>query len=119
MPRPFDPTFTRPRKQVGVGTMAERRASKRLNARLTPGSGATDKQKGDMVTPDFLIESKATQGASMSVKLAWLEKIAGEARAINREPAVVVQYVDASGRPVQDGAWVMVPERVFREIKGA
>ena len=80
------------------GQKAEVRASKRLGGRLQPGSGCISE--------------------SLSLKLEWLRKISKEAADITKEPALTIQFVDGSGRPVLDGAWVMVPERVFKEIIG-
>jgi hypothetical protein len=100
------------------GQKAEVRASKRLGGRLQPGSGCKDHSKGDFFTPDFLFESKSTISESLSLKLEWLRKISKEAADITKEPALTIQFVDGSGRPVLDGAWVMVPERVFKEIIG-
>lgn len=97
------------------GQVAEKRTAKRLAADLTPASGAIDGAKGDMATCDMLIENKATKNASMSLKLDWLQKIAHEAEGKGKQPALAVQFVTTDGKPVRDGAWVMVPEWVFKE----
>lgn len=105
-----------------VGRDAERGSMRRVGARRVRGSGAWDGEKGDgrLDTPgdlpDFLIEHKATQRRSFSVQLAGLQKAAREARQAARQPAFHVVFCDGTGRPVRDGAWVMVPENVWREL---
>ena len=98
------------------GQQAEKRAAKRLKGRQTPASGAMDGAKGDIVKRTFLIESKATKNESMSVKLAWLDKIAKEALDTGRDPALLIQFVDAAGNPWRGSGWVLIPERVFAQI---
>jgi hypothetical protein len=97
------------------GQRAEKRAAARLGGRQQPGSGNQDHSKADIKLPDFLIESKATLAASLSIKLEWLATVSTQAAAINREPALLIQFVDGQGRSLGGGAWVMVPERVFKE----
>lgn len=99
-----------------TGRKAERKAAKRLNGRLTPGSGAKQGFKGDIVKSAFLVESKATQNASISVSLVWLDKIAKEALDAGKDPALIIQFVDAAGNPWRGSSWVLIPERVFAEI---
>jgi hypothetical protein len=98
------------------GQKAEKRLSKRIKAKLTPASGALEGAKGDMEKRNFLIESKATKHASISVTLEWLDKIAIEARDRGKDPALVIQFVDAAGNPWRGSSWVLIPERVFAEI---
>jgi len=98
------------------GQRSEKRAAARMGGRLQPGSGSKDHSKGDFKLPAFLVENKATTSLSMSVKLDWLRKISGEAAGFTKEPALAIQFVDGQGKPVADGAWVAIPERVFREL---
>jgi hypothetical protein len=98
------------------GQKAEKRAAKRLKGRLTPASGALVGAKADIVKRTFLIESKATKHESITVKLEWLDKIAKEALDTGRDPALIIQFVDAAGNPWRGSGWVLVPERVFAEI---
>lgn len=100
------------------GQQAEKRAAKRLGGRQTPGSGSRDHSKGDIVLPTFLVENKTTVGESLGLKAEWLRKIAREALSRNREPALAFQFVNAQGKPAEDGAWVAIPERLFREVFG-
>ncbi len=63
-----------------------------------------------------LIESKSTIHKSLSVKHAWLRKIAAEASAQNLRAGLAIQFVDRTGRPVQDGSWIMLQEQTFRAM---
>ena len=54
------------------GSLAEKKAAKRLGARPTFASGSLDFQKGDFSTSDFLFENKSPVARSLSVKLDWL-----------------------------------------------
>lgn len=115
----------RSRTPQDVGREAERESMKRVGARRVRGSGAWDGEKGDgrLDTPgddlpDFLVEHKATQRGSFSVQLAGLQKVSREARQAARQPAFHVVFCDGTGRPVRDGAWVMIPERVWEELIG-
>jgi hypothetical protein len=111
-----NPLMKRLERRPEHGQKAEKRAGTRLGGRLQPGSGCSPNNKGDIKTDHFLVESKSTINGSLSLKHEWLRKISGEAIAISREPALIVQFVDAQGRTVPDGGWVMVPERVFKEL---
>ena len=116
MTRPFDPSFITQKTRKGIGHKAEKKASFRFGAKLRPGSGATAGAKGDFIDQSFLYESKATEKASFSIKKAWLDKISKEARELNREPVLVVQFVDGDGAVTRGGSWVMIPERLFKEL---
>lgn len=89
--------------------------AKRLGARLTPASGAAN-TKGDAVLGDMLLEAKSTTANSMSLKLDWLIKIASEALLTGRTPALTVTFTNDKGDPHRDGAWVLIPERVFKDL---
>lgn len=101
-----------------LGRISENRTCKRLHGKQTPGSGALDGAKSDMVVGGFRIESKATTNKSMSLKYDWLKKISQEAAQCGQVPALTVQFVAADGRPVTSGSYVMIPEWVFRELLG-
>ena len=98
------------------GQKAEKLAARRLKGRLTPASGALAGAKGDIVKRSFLIESKATKHESIGVRLAWLDKIAKEALDAGKDPALIIQFVDATGNPWRGSGWVLIPERLFFEI---
>ena len=98
------------------GQRAERKAAKRLKGTLTPASGAKDGAKGDIVLRKFLVESKATKHESITIKLAWLDKIAKEALDTGRDPALLIQFVDAAGNTWRGSGWALIPERLFVDI---
>jgi hypothetical protein len=82
----------------------------------TLASGATDLERADMKSDEFLIEAKSTVNASLGVKLDWLIGIADEATAQGKEPALAIAFVDAQGRPHRRGRWVAVEEDLFRRL---
>jgi hypothetical protein len=107
------------REKIGdAGRKSEKKVASRLNARMTPNSGAKKGAKGDMSTRDWLIEAKATEKDSMSVQLDWLAKITGEASQDHKTPALTVTFVTGDGKPRKRGKWVMIPEHVFEELIG-
>ena len=111
-----DNPYLRRRGGIGrTGRKAENRAAGRLKARQTLASGALG-QKGDYDAGSFLVENKATTAGSMALQYEWLVKIAREAVMAGKDPALAVQFTRSDGRPVDDGAWVMIPETVFRRI---
>lgn len=65
---------------------------------------------------DFLVENKATEHRSISIKLDWLDKISREAREEGKAPALSFQFVDKQGHSVRGGRWVMIPEDEFKEM---
>lgn len=113
---PVDNPYLRRTRTPTHGQQAEKRAARRLGGRQTPASGALEGAKGDIRRGKFLLESKATRKRSMSVQLAWLEKISKEALDAGLDPGVVLQFVDSTGRSYPAGRWVLVPERVFEEL---
>lgn len=80
------------------------------------GSGSQDHSKADIKGSTFLVESKATVKDSISLKAEWLRKVSAQALEISKEAALIVQFVDASGKVIPGFSWVMVEERVFREL---
>ncbi len=99
-----------------TGRKAETRTNKRLGGRATRASGAMQSDKGDIVLEEFLVENKATETASFSLKHEVLAKISREALDTKRQPALTVQFVDSIGKPKKFGSWVLVPEPLFRDI---
>lgn len=99
-----------------IGRKNEKQTSRRLNAKLTPGSGATATFKGDMTFNNYLVECKATENNSLSLKLEWLGKISREALEVGKKPLMTITFTDDTGRPRRHGAWVLVPETEFKEL---
>lgn len=98
-----------------VGRAAEKRMANDLKARLRPASGAMQGAKGDMTSGKVLIEAKSTVNDSLGLKHAWLAKIAKESRDLGMMPALAVNFTDGTGRPVQNGAWVLIRRSDFVE----
>lgn len=104
------------------GKLYEAKVAKKMGARLQPNSGATAGFKGDMKLTKgknrFLIESKTTLDASISVKLEWLVKITEEARAKAMTPALLFSFVLPNGRPAPNAEteWVAMPLQTFNEL---
>lgn len=107
-------------KKIYTGLEAERRAAKGYegNARTTRGSGCGN-DPADIVLDDYLIEHKATEKRSMSIKYDWLSKITRQASARGRSAALQISFVSGDGRPISgDASWVMVPAEKFKELIG-
>lgn len=100
-----------------TGRKAEKHLTKRLGGRACIGSGNQAGDKGDVNLPEYLVEAKATEADSYSIKLDLLAKITREARAKQKYPAFAVTFVTGNGRPKPFGSWVMVPEHVFNEMQ--
>lgn len=103
-----------------TGRKAERKAAKRQGADLIAGSGCSDLNKGDARLDgsefDWLLENKATEKNSYSLKYETLLKILDESRGQGRLPALTLQFATADGNPRKGGAWVVIPEWVWQEM---
>lgn len=111
--------FLERRSKDRTGSKAEKKVAKRLGGLNTPASGAMEGAKGDINlggARPFKLENKCTVNASLSLKLDWLRKISTEALEQGVDPALSLQFVNSTGDPVVDGAWVAIPEHIFREM---
>ena len=109
-------TLRRQQHRIGkAGRKSEKRLTKVLGGRETAASGAFG-DKGDIDLGLALVEAKSTTQESMGVKMAWLAKIAREARAVGKSPALAISFVNAEGQPLLDGEWVAVPLHKFQEM---
>lgn len=107
------------RRNVGHnGREAEKSLSKRIGGKLTPASGAMVGAKGDMSKGEFLIEAKATQNDSMSLKKSWCHKIYQEALEKTKRPAIAIAFTNDSGRSEKRDRWVMLTESDYLELIG-
>lgn len=103
-------------KKIGAaGRRAERDTLKRTGALATPASGAGP-AKGDGVLPEFLVENKSTTADSFRLKLETLLKITHEAEGRERQPVVMLQYTDGNGRSTTEREWVVITEKLFKEL---
>jgi hypothetical protein len=109
------PRIAREQRIGKSGRRSEARLARRLQGRLQPASGAMAGAKGDVSLPAVLLEAKSTTGGMLPVRHAWLAKIAREARAAGKIPALGITFTTGDGRPLPDGAWVAVPEWLFDE----
>lgn len=75
--------------------------------------------KGDIVAGQTLVEAKSTTGASLGLKHEWLGKIAHEARAEGKSPALVISFVTEDGSPKRDGEWVAIPLSRWKLLGGS
>ena len=96
------------------GQKSERRVVKKMGARRTIASGATDRQKGDGSTRKALIEAKATVKRSYSVKQETLEKLRLQALQEGKYPVLAVSFVTGDGRSIRNGDFVVLPLSVYQ-----
>jgi hypothetical protein len=99
-----------------TGRKSEASLARALGGRARPASGALPGSKGDIDLGAFLLEAKSTTQESMILKMAWLLKIAREAKSEGKTPALSVSFVDQAGQPFFDGEWVLVPIYKFKEM---
>lgn len=103
-----------------AGRAAERKAAKRMDAQLQPGSGALLGAKADFKLQaaafPLLVENKTTTGKSFSLQLAHLHKVYQEALEQSRTPALSFQFVTGNGNSEKRGRWVAIPEADFLNL---
>lgn len=99
-----------------LGKKAEALAAQRLGGSVRKGSGCGPIHKGDITLGEYLIEHKATEKGSLSVRYEWLTKITNEALGLNKTPALQIVFMRGDGNPKPSGSWVMVPEWHYREL---
>jgi hypothetical protein len=99
------------------GKKSEKRVAKKMGARLHPNSGA-GVTKSDASLKRFRMEMKSSMMQSVMLEMAWLVKIAHEALDHGQTPAVVVSFVDTSGkaRMKHYSEWVLMPMVTFQEL---
>lgn len=104
------------RRRIGeAGRRAEKAAVKRLKGKPTPASGAAG-VNSDFVAGEFRFENKSTRNQSISLSYRVLVDTARRARIRGDKPALSFQFTTEGGRLLDDGAWVLIPESVFREL---
>lgn len=103
------------------GKKSEKLVTKKLGARTHPNSGATRGAKSDASLRTFRLEMKSTTTAVMPLEMAWLVKVAHEALDHGQTPAVVLSFVEPSGRArmAHYAEWVVLPLVVFNELVDA
>ncbi len=70
----------------------EKRLAKDIGARRTPMSGAIDTSPSDMIKGNYIIESKATKGKSISVKEEWLSSLKRSPMHLGKIPTLILEF---------------------------
>lgn len=96
--------------------LQERRLARELGGRTTPGSGAGG-MKGDVRTPDEMIEAKTTSKRQFILKLDALEKLETEARASGKQPVLIVQFADSERPFLHHREWVVLPKQDYLALR--
>jgi hypothetical protein len=105
------------KRPIGAtGVKSEIRLGRRLGGRVRPRSGAVPGAKGDIELGGLLIEAKSSTGNKIPLDRRWLAKIAGEARAEGKVPALALSFTYGDGRPIPDGEWVCLPLAVWQGL---
>lgn len=86
--------MARPRTKKAKSIEQEEYVADLLGGRRTPSSGAADNDKGDILTPENLVEAKYTENKSVSLKRETWEKIHHEAWGRGRRPAMAIRFRD-------------------------
>ena len=90
------------RKNKRISQRQESELAEELGARVQPNSGAMAGAKGDVRKKgQFLLEAKFTSADSYSLKLAELEKVAGECRGLEK-PVLVIDYRESGTSTLKD-----------------
>jgi hypothetical protein len=94
----------------------EKRISKRLGFKLTPGSGNQDwaSKKGDGTTAEFVFELKETVKNRFTITPDVLAKLWREAKTVGKNPALVISMYGLEDPVPKE--WVAVPMEVFKEF---
>lgn len=67
-----------------------------LNAERVPVSGAANIMKGDVVTPEYLVECKYTRGKRyFTIQREWLVKLVEDAREAHKLPVLVFAFASS------------------------
>ena len=95
--------------------LQEKQLARRGMGYTTPGSGSGH-QKGDVKKYNGVlrIEAKCTGNKSFSITQDMLDKIENAALPNNELPAIVVEFIDALGKPIREVA--VVPTYVLNDI---
>ena len=92
----------------------EERIAKTMSGYRVKASGALPGSRGDVKGKELLGECKRTDNKSISVSLAYLEKIVKEAAYYNKLPAVAIEFDNPPRRVPRD--WVLLPAGLVQEM---
>jgi len=87
----------------------EKKLANDIGAKITPQSGAQNTAPSDMIKGNFIIESKATKGKSISVKEAWLHTLKYTPMHLGKIPTLILEFL---GR----GRYVVMSEDDFKTL---
>ena len=88
------------RNSLRMAQRGEEKTARQIGGRLQPASGATPFAKGDVKSPELLVERKDTAGRSYSLKAAELLKIRQQAILADRIPVFIVA-LNGSNPPLE------------------
>lgn len=78
----------------------EKKLAKDLGAKRVPQSGAQATSPNDMVLGNYVIESKATGGKSISLKNEWLSQVKQSPINFGKIPTLVLEFTKTRDRYV-------------------
>ena len=92
----------------------EQKAARTINGRRHPGSGAKTGLKSDCSSDRYQLEAKQTKDHSITLSMAWLEKITKEAMGKSKCPMMHIRFLN----PVLgvDNDWVVIPDKEFKRL---
>lgn len=93
----------------------EKRLAKRLGGSRQPGSGMFSCMKGDVKTPELLIDSKETDRDSFSLTTKMLAKIEEESHTQRKVPAIVLKFNEAKLGMIKE--WIVLPLEEYERLK--
>ena len=94
----------------------EKSVAKAVNGKQTANSGATNFQKGDIITDNFLIECKTCMEdkKSFSIKKEWIDKNKEEAFAMRKSYSALAFNFGPSSEN-----YYIIDERLFKILQTA
>lgn len=104
----------REKKKRKKSMRQEDRVADALGGYRQKASGALAGNRGDVKGVELLGECKRTDKKSISITLAYLEKITMEAVSYDRIPAVAIEFGNTPKLVSKD--WVMVPSDFMQEL---
>jgi hypothetical protein len=92
----------------------EQKAAAVIGGKRHSGSGAKMGLKSDCSSDRYQLEAKQTQDHSITLSMAWLEKITKEAMGKSKCPMMHIRFLN----PVLgvDRDWVVIPDKEFKRL---
>lgn len=117
MPKDIEPTLgSKKRREHPKAKINrhEKEIAEMLGGFAQPASGALAHAKGDIKLDNFLLDSKETEAAQITIRGLDLTKICREAFEIHRHPGLFVTIKQIAGTTPNE--WVMIPAELFAEM---